>query len=125
MKIVLVCGGRDYTDADRAFEVLDALHAKHTFTWVVHGNARGADTLGAMWADSRNIPSTPYPANWTKHGKAAGPIRNQLMLDSEAIDMVVSFPGGRGTADMVRRAKAKGIPVIDSETIQTSTTTAL
>ena len=48
------------------------------------------------------------PADWTKHGKAAGPIRNQKMLD-ECPDLVVAFPGGKGTADMVRRAMKAGI----------------
>jgi len=52
-------------------------------------------------------------AKWSKHGRAAGPIRNQEMIDECKPDLVVAFPGGRGTADMVRRAKAAGIRVIE------------
>src|SRR5690606_30354012 len=51
-----------------------------------------------------------YPADWRRHGRAAGPIRNQEMADAGA-DLCIAFPGGRGTADMVRRARAAGIPV--------------
>lgn len=56
-------------------------------------------------------------ADWKKHKKAAGPIRNQLMLDSEIEHieecLLVAFPGGKGTADMVRRAMRFGIEVED------------
>jgi hypothetical protein len=56
-----------------------------------------------------------YPADWTRHGKAAGPKRNQLMLDKEKPDLVIAFPGGKGTADMVARAKAQGFKVMEVE----------
>jgi hypothetical protein len=112
--IILVCGGRDFTDYQM---VCDTLSNIPDITRVVHGDARGADTLAGMWARANKITEAPYPANWTLHGKSAGPKRNQQMLDSEPVDMVVSFPGGRGTADMVRRATQKGIPVIVAETV--------
>lgn len=51
-----------------------------------------------------------HPADWGRYGKAAGPIRNQEMLES-GIDLVIALPGGRGTADMVRRAEGAGVPV--------------
>jgi acyl-CoA synthetase (NDP forming) len=54
---------------------------------------------------------TSFPANWKKHGKSAGPIRNQLMLDVGKPDLVIAFPGGSGTADMIRRARKAGVPV--------------
>jgi len=56
-----------------------------------------------------------FLANWRTHGKAAGPIRNQQMLDEGRPHLVVAFPGGTGTADMVRRAKAAGVPVMEVE----------
>ena len=56
-----------------------------------------------------------FPADWIRHGRAAGPIRNEQMLREGCPDLVVAFhddPGlGRGTADMVRRALAAGVPV--------------
>jgi hypothetical protein len=54
-----------------------------------------------------------YPADWAKHGRAASPIRNQQMLDEGRPNLVVAFPGGRGTADMVRRARSAGVEVIE------------
>jgi UDP-N-acetylmuramoylalanine-D-glutamate ligase len=72
----------------------------------------GADYLAKEWAELNEIPVHEHPADWKKHGKGAGPIRNQEMLDQHAdLAMVVAFPGGKGTEDMVKRAKAKSVPV--------------
>lgn len=103
---VLVCGGRDYDDRARVYTVLDEVNPE----WVIHGNARGADTLAADWARSRNRRVIACPANWARDGKRAGPIRNQNMLGQQP-DLVIAFPGGRGTADMVQRARKAGIDV--------------
>lgn len=80
---------------------------------VIHGAATGADSLAHEWAGDRMIWRLGYPANWKKHGLSAGPRRNQWMLDNEKPDLVVAFPGGDGTADMVRRAKGAGVKVIE------------
>ena len=80
-------------------------------THVIHGGSSGADALAGRWAHLASIPYTVYPANWERHGKAAGPLRNQRMLDEGKPDLVIAFPGGRGTADMVRRAKEAGVEV--------------
>ena len=108
---VLVCGGRDYTDKDALYAYLDLLHSVQPIEVVIHGAARGADSLGAQWAKDRGIKVDPYPADWKRHPKAAGPIRNQQMLDEGKPDLVVAFAGGRGTADMVRRSIAAGVKV--------------
>lgn len=117
-KIVLVCGGRTYKDWAHLVMVLDAIDIEDApITKIVNGAALGADKMSTGWALSNGTDFVEYPADWKQYGKAAGAIRNQLMLDSEAIDMVVSFPGGNGTADMIKRAKARGINVVDSETV--------
>lgn len=109
---VLVCGGRDYRDWETLCEELSLLHADHDITTIIHGGARGADDMAGQFARaSIGIEEVVYPANWKDHGKSAGPIRNQLMLDEGKPDMVVAFPGGRGTADMVRRAREANILV--------------
>ena len=116
-KVVLVCGGRNYQDWARLTAVLDSLDTEDApITKIVNGAARGADKMSTGWALGNGTDFVEYPADWKQYGKAAGAIRNQKMLDSEAIDLVVSFPGGNGTADMVKRALKRGIPVIDSET---------
>ncbi|TGR82317.1 DUF2493 domain-containing protein [Mesorhizobium sp. M2D.F.Ca.ET.223.01.1.1] len=117
---VLVCGGRDYADKQRVWKTLDELAemtperllGKRPFI-VIHGACRtGADELADSWAVHNYIPVDEFPADWTTHGKAAGPKRNQRMLEDGKPDLVVAFPGGRGTADMVRRAEAAGVKVV-------------
>ncbi len=106
---VLVCGGRDYDDEARVFAVLDEIKP----TFIIEGGARGADSLARRWS-LRNLSANNHlaiKAQWDVNGKAAGPIRNQKMLDKGKPDLVVAFPGGNGTADMVRRARRAGIEV--------------
>ena len=108
MTKVLVCGGRDYNRQDLVFETLRAFDP----TCIVQGGATGADALAREFADRYAVKCVTYNANWFKHGKAAGPIRNQAMLDFERPEVVVAFKGGRGTEDMVRRSKKAGIPIL-------------
>ena len=109
---VLVCGGRDYQRFNHVCNTLDELHGEAgKIQTVIHGGAKGADDLADTWARQNHVERLIYEADWATHGNAAGPIRNQEMIDEGKPDIVVAFPGGRGTADMVRRAKAAGIEV--------------
>jgi hypothetical protein len=120
---VLVCGGRDYSSTD-AWNWLEH-NAKDEIAFatgctsplqlsaLIHGGARGADEGASQWGHSENMKVLAFLADWKKHGKAAGPIRNQKMIDEGNPDVVIAFPGGRGTADMVRRAHSAGIRVIE------------
>ena len=110
---VLVCGGRDYTDRWRVFDVLDGRHAETPISVVIEGGALGADRSAYVWGYERNIVVETYPADWVNHGRSAGPIRNALMLTEGKPDLVIAFPGGRGTANMVSKARAAGVPVIE------------
>jgi predicted polyphosphate/ATP-dependent NAD kinase len=111
MKRILVCGGREYSDAETVNRVLDEV-SEGKQAVIIEGGATGADYLAAKWAQSRRMRLEVFAADWAEYGKAAGPIRNQKMLDMGKPDVVVAFPGGRGTADMVRRACQAGVPVI-------------
>lgn len=106
---VLVCGGRNYDNREHVFQTLESLSPP--VTRLIVGDARGADELAYIWACRRDRKPERYRAEWDMHGLRAGPIRNQRMIDEGKPDLVVAFPGGRGTADMVRRAKAAGVPV--------------
>ena len=108
---LLVCGGREFTDRDFVFATLDRVDARRQVFLLIHGAARGADTLAEEWAKARGVSYAPNPARWAELGRRAGPIRNQEMLDLWAPDGVVAFPGGAGTADMVARARAAGVTV--------------
>jgi hypothetical protein len=106
-----VTGGRDFNDAD----LLDATLSQHCAAGdiLVHGNAVGADRDAALWFYDKGLPTEPHNADWGRFGKAAGPIRNQEMVDS-GLDLLIAFSGGRGTADMVRRARAAGVVVVEA-----------
>ena len=108
---IIVCGGRFYNDEVRVAERLGAFHARHGIDLVIHGNAPGADRLASRWAAKNGIPSHAYVADWKRYGDAAGPIRNGTMLRDGRPDAVLSFPGFKGTADMIRQAREAGIPV--------------
>lgn len=105
---VLVCGGRDFQDQAKLWAALDDLTG---VVLVIHGGARGADSLGGAWAVARGIPVEVFPADWAKHRKKAGILRNIQMLTDGKPDLVVAAPGGRGTEDMVRRAVDAGVEV--------------
>lgn len=109
---VLVCGGRDYLDAKSLSAVLDAAHKANPIICLIHGAARGADTLAADWALSRDVLCNAYPADWDRDGKAAGPIRNRRMLEQGKPHLVLAFPGGKGTADMIKQSTKAGVTVV-------------
>lgn len=108
---VLVCGGRNYQNKRFLFEELDMLNVEEGITMVIEGGASGADNLAFEWARSRYKPVITHFADWASLGVAAGPIRNAEMLQNYAPDLVIAFPGGKGTEDMVNRAKTANVEV--------------
>ncbi|AXH70433.1 hypothetical protein HOT75_gp046 [Gordonia phage Daredevil] len=117
MKRILITGGRDWTDVTRIGWALRDLWidwGEPTDAILVEGECPhgGADIIARdVWL-SRGYPVERVPANWKELGKAAGPYRNQLMVDRGA-DMCLAFPTAksRGTWDCVRRARDAGIPI--------------
>jgi len=110
---VLVCGGRRFGDQDLLNRTLDALAKTQQVDAIIEGNASGADRMAGYWARKRHVDNLKFPADWMRDGQAAGPIRNAKMLAEGRADLVLAFPGGRGTADMVGRARAAGVLVIE------------
>jgi hypothetical protein len=111
---VLVCGGRDYNERDYIWNMLTTLDSQRgRFDVVIHGCATGADSEGMIWAQGNGRKHAPFRADWHTLGKRAGRVRNQRMIDEGKPDLVIAFPGGKGTADMVRRARFAGIEVIE------------
>lgn len=125
---LLVAGDRNWADRRTLWDALDAIHDATPITLLIEGCARGADqlagahgprSLGAVggavgWAYAWEIPGEHHPAEWARYGRAAGPIRNQEMLDDRP-DRVVAFhpdiARSRGTRDMVNRAIRAGVRV--------------
>lgn len=114
MKRVIVAGSRDYTDS----QILDTVVHEHRPDVIVHGGARGADALAGDFAQWHLVPTEVHPvtsADWRRHGKKAGPMRNQRMVDAGA-DVCLAFPHADsvGTWDCAARAMRAGIfTVID------------
>jgi predicted polyphosphate/ATP-dependent NAD kinase len=106
---VAVTGGRWYDDQAEVSRILDEVLAKYGPFVLFHGNATGADTLAKFWAIDRGIEHKPFKANWASFGKAAGPIRNREMV--KHADMLIAFPGGKGTNDCIKTATMAGVPV--------------
>lgn len=132
---ILVCGGRDYQDRSRVVLELDRLTIDEgdmmprKGTVIIHGACRtGADRWADEWVVVNWCQFEEYPADWSNierpgavirrrkdgslYDAAAGPFRNQRMIDEGKPDLVVAFPGKDGTADMVRRAAAAGVPTL-------------
>jgi ribA/ribD-fused uncharacterized protein len=109
---LLVCGGRDFDDVDYAVRLFDRFHKSRPVDVLISGLARGADTIGVEWAKAMNIPVHGFAADWYRDGNAAGPIRNQKMLDVGKPDVVMALPGGKGTSHMVGIAENAGVECI-------------
>lgn len=80
---------------------------------IIHGGASGADRIGDEWGAVNWCIVHEYPANWNKYGKSAGYIRNKQMLEEGKPDLVIAFPGGRGTTNMINLARDAKIEVIE------------
>lgn len=104
---VIIAGGRNFSDKDFLYKYMDQW--KDEITVVISGCAKGADSLGAKWARDRGIEVEPYPAQWSRYGRKAGPLRNIEMLEKGKPDMVVVFKGGTGSAHMASIAKKAGV----------------
>ena len=126
MKTILVCGGRDFLDKGSVVNELDGICEERGWITepsedgnylpsvkIITGGAFGADRLAEDWAIINYCPLQVFPADWKSHGRAAGPRRNAQMLSAGKPDVVMAFPGGRGTADMVAKARAAGVEVIE------------
>lgn len=107
----IVCGGRAYANKDLVFQTLDDAVGMLGLSFVIQGGAGGADGLARQWCRERGVEFVSYPAAWRRLGNRAGPIRNKEMLDECHPDMVIAFPGGRGTANMIMQAEKVGVRV--------------
>lgn len=115
---VLVTGARVCTPADAAL-LADQLD-RHTVgarvarrpVVIVVGDADGIDAAARQWAEShQGVEPDVHRADWKRHGKGAGGLRNQAMVDSGAeIALAFPAPDSVGTWDCLKRAAVTGIP---------------
>lgn len=121
---ILVCGGRTYSNKNKLYSVLNEIkeiyqgeHICKTLDIskqnlvIIQGGAKGADRLALQWALENEVYIEQYDADWTRYGKAAGYIRNKLMLETGKPDLVIAFNGGQGTKNMIELAKQANVAV--------------
>ena len=109
MKLI-VSGDRDWTDVEcveRALAWAEMQYPSVERRELLHGDCRGLDTIAADCARKRGWNVTGYPAEWGKHGKSAGPVRNRRMLAATTADVPVLVfhdhpEKSKGTLDMVK-----------------------
>lgn len=115
MPRVIITGSRSYVDQDWIEECLDEMIDKENDV-VVHGDCpTGADNFAEIWCEKNGVRQEKFPAEWHIYGRAAGPLRNQKMVDAGA-RICIAFPTlgiSRGTWDCMQRAEEAGIPVVN------------
>jgi len=113
--IVLVTGGREYKNQREMWAVLDRLHEERKFTYLMHGDASGADHMAHRWAKQHGVQPVAMEALWAAKGDKDGIARNKRMLAFKMPDLCVAFSGGRGTANMMRLVREADVELIDVE----------
>lgn len=115
-KKILICGGRDYQNMARFDEVMfDCVPYFDEDYCIIQGGAKGADALAKEWAKENGRACIQVSANWDYYNNQAGFIRNKWMLVYCQPDLVIAFPGGTGTKNMVKLSKNSMIPVYEVE----------
>ena len=114
MITILVTGSRHSTDIElvRTFLTNYVEFAGNPPVTLIHGGAKGIDTLADKVAREKGWKVKIFHADWVGYGRRAGPIRNQEMVD-EKPDVVIAFPGGYGTQNCIQLAKKAGLNVVE------------
>ena len=106
MNFVIIAGDRNYIDYDHVRKEMNRLWDLIGPFELISGNARGVDTVSGNIAADAKITIHDYPANWDKHGKGAGPIRNKAMLDHPATHLLAFVAAtSKGTRNMIDQAE--------------------
>lgn len=113
----IICGGRDFCKTLEGVNLVRQWLYNNRPDFVIIGGddstyKDGVDATVYAWCRDWGWPCAVVPAWWTADGRSAGPKRNARMLLLNA-DTCIAFPGGRGTADMVSRARVAGLNVIE------------
>lgn len=108
---ILVCGGRNFNNWIALEAILDEFKSISTIECIITGDAPGADACARIWATRSGIEKQVFAARWDDYSRAAGPLRNQEMLDQGKPTMAIVAPGGRGTKDMLTRLKKSKVRV--------------
>lgn len=108
---IIVSGTRTFADYELLCAWLDVMQVSYGRIQIISGGATGADALAERYAKECNVPIKVIKADWAKHGRAAGPLRNKYMASIGQV--LVAFWDGksRGTANMIEEATTAGLKV--------------
>lgn len=113
---ILVCGSRHYDDAEVIASILGSFRrtCKDGVVKIIQGGCGGADTIALAYQEQCKLDGETFKADWKKFGKAAGPFRNQKMIDMGRPNIILAFhkniKSSKGTLDMLRRGQENDIP---------------
>lgn len=113
MKII-IAGGRDFKDYNQLCRICDDILPQFQDVSIVSGTARGTDRLGERYAKEHGIKVERFPADWDKHGKKAGYLRNKQM--AEYSDGLIAFHDhkSKGTKNMISEAQKEELMIVVS-----------
>lgn len=108
---VIIAGSRGFSDFSLLFSKCEEILENQIDIEIVSGTAKGADKLGEHYASLKGYSVARFPADWDKHGKAAGYVRNKEM--AEYSDALIAFWDGesKGTKHMIDLAQTKGLKI--------------
>lgn len=107
---VCIFGSREFDNYELLEYALDEYGKKHRIDTIISGCAKGADSLGELYAEKHNIKIDKNPADWGRFGKSAGYRRNNIM--AKKCDSAIAFWDGesKGTKHMIDYVKSLGKP---------------
>lgn len=114
-KRLIIAGSRDITHAESVHKTIDLALARMDWTpsVVLSGTCRGVDVLGEAWAEAHGVPVERYPAAWSEHGRAAGPIRNAQMAEQADAGIIIMRHGSRGSKHMASELRRRKLPYVE------------
>lgn len=114
MQRILICGDRNWTNYDVILKSLSDEHQRESVEVVIQGEATGADVMGKQAAIQLGIPVLSFPADWRKHGRSAGPIRNRQQLKegkpTKGLVYHDFLENSKGTKDMTKVLQKNNVP---------------
>ncbi|WP_248805026.1 DUF2493 domain-containing protein [Pseudomonas sp. MWU13-2100] len=108
---VLICAGRYYLNAAMCRKALEAYHQTRRISVLIHGGNQFLGSEVEDWARENGTHLVRYPSNWQLYGKQAERRRNQFMLTDSEPELVIAFPGGHDTEELLAQAKAMNIEI--------------
>lgn len=104
---MMITGSRKITDEDYIFECLNSIYKRRKFNLLIHGGARGVDTIAEKWAKKKGIPILKFTPDWSLYGISAAIRRNTVMADQCDFGVAIWDSSSKGTVDAMQKLKSR------------------